>query len=298
MDHKAFLKSLSAEDKSDLTERSDRAGLLSLALHFGLILALGAAIASAVPGWQLLLLPQGLLLAFLFTLEHECTHKTPFRTDRLNEWVGRITGFLQLLPFERFRLFHLAHHKFTNDPENDPELDSPKPATIWAWGWVTSGLPNWIWLIKRMFVSASGRDNARYIPDRARQRIQREARIHIGLYALAFLAIVTVASWLFWAWILPSIVGQPALRAYLLAEHAGCAHTGDMFLNTRTTFTNKVARLLAWNMPYHAEHHTFPAVPFHKLPALHDRMRTHLGVTADGYSAFTRDYLRKLRPEP
>ena len=25
---------------------------------------------------------------------------------------------------------------------------------------------------------------------------------------------------------------------------------------------------LAWNMPYHAEHHAFPAVPFHNLPAV------------------------------
>ena len=41
------------------------------------------------------------------------------------------------------------------------------------------------------------------------------------------------------------------------------------------------------------EHHVFPAVPFHRLPELHRRMRGHLGVTADGYAAFTRDYLAR-----
>jgi fatty acid desaturase len=46
-------------------------------------------------------------------------------------------------------------------------------------------------------------------------------------------------------------------------------------------------------MPYHTEHHVFPQVPFHRLPDLHARMRAHLKVTADGYAAFTRDYLAR-----
>lgn len=28
-------------------------------------------------------------------------------------------------------------------------------------------------------------------------------------------------------------------------------------------------RKLAWNMPYHAEHHAWPSVPFHFLPFVH-----------------------------
>jgi fatty acid desaturase len=69
-----------------------------------------------------------------------------------------------------------------------------------------------------------------------------------------------------------------------------------MFLNTRTTFTTTVVRFLAWNMPYHTEHHVWPTVPFHRLPALHGMMRDHLGVTAEGYAAFTRDYLARRWP--
>jgi fatty acid desaturase len=68
-----------------------------------------------------------------------------------------------------------------------------------------------------------------------------------------------------------------------------------MFVNTRTTFTTAIVRFLAWNMPYHAEHHTYPAVPFHNLPALHLRMKAHLKVTADGYAEFTRSYLARRR---
>ena len=32
-------------------------------------------------------------------------------------------------------------------------------------------------------------------------------------------------------------------------------------------------RFLYWNMNYHVEHHMFPMVPYHALPALHAEMK-------------------------
>jgi len=61
------------------------------------------------------------------------------------------------------------------------------------------------------------------------------------------------------AWIVPWMLGQAFLRPYLLAEHTGCASTPDCLENTRTTLTMPLAHLFAWNMPYHSEHHTYPA---------------------------------------
>ena len=79
------------------------------------------------------------------------------------------------------------------------------------------------------------------------------------------------------------LLGQPFLRAYLLAEHARCPHVANMLENTRTTFTTALVRLIAWNMPFHAEHHAYPAVPFHKLPRFHEFVRQHLRTTERGY---------------
>jgi fatty acid desaturase len=47
-------------------------------------------------------------------------------------------------------------------------------------------------------------------------------------------------------------------------------------------------------MPYHAEHHAFPNVPFHKLPDLHRHTAPHLKSTSDGYAAFNADFTRSL----
>lgn len=292
VDHKAFVTGLPADLRARLTAKSDQAGLRHLALHLGAIFAVGALIAAGVPGWWALLPLQGVLIVFLFTLEHEATHKTPFACEGLNEWVGRACGFLLLLPFEWFRYFHLAHHRWTNIEGRDPELEGGKPETLRAWVWHVSGLPYWGAEVRLLMALIAGRGGAEYLPSAALPRIVVEAR-WMGLgYALVLVSLA-FSPLLLWAWLLPVVLGQPALRLYLLAEHGDCSRVANMFENTRTTFTTTLVRFLAWNMPYHVEHHVYPAVPFHQLPALHGLMQAELRVTAQGYAAFTQAYLAR-----
>ena len=59
-----------------------------------------------------------------------------------------------------------------------------------------------------------------------------------------------------------------------LTQHAGLAEDVlDHRLNSRTVYMNPVFRFLYWNMNYHVEHHMFPMVPYHALPALHAEMK-------------------------
>lgn len=292
MDHRDFLHALPAATKASLTAKSNRAGLWHLAGHLAAVLICGGLIAAKMPGWPLLLPVQGVLIVFLFTLEHEATHKTPFASEQLNEVVGHLCGFLLLLPFQWFRYFHLAHHRWTNIADKDPELAGEKPATRGAWAWHVSGLPYWIAEVRLLVDLARGQGGADYLPSTALPRIIREARWMLAGYALVGLSLLS-SPLLFWVWLLPVLLGQPALRLYLLAEHGDCPQVANMFENTRTTFTTALLRFLAWNMPYHVEHHVYPAVPFHKLPQLHQLMREELRVTADGYAAFTKDYLAR-----
>ena len=295
LDHKAFIATLTPDRLANLTRTADTPGLRHLAAHGALILALGAWIALGWPLWQLALAGQGIAICFLFTLAHEATHKTPFRTPRINEWVGRACGFLILLPFEWFRYFHLAHHRHTNIPGKDPELlAGAKPETWCAYLVYVSGLPFWWSMAKQTAQNALGRDPGNYVPDRAHSRIRAEARLMLAAYALVLLSLIWTPL-LIWVWWLPCLLGQPFLRLYLLAEHGRCPFVADMLENTRTTYTSRLVRFLAWNMPYHIEHHTLPQVPFHRLPDLHDQMAGHHKVTANGYGEFTRLYVSDLR---
>jgi len=295
LDHKALLASLTDEERLKFTAKSDMVGLLNLASHVLCLVFTGAWIALTLPGWQLALLLHGIQIVFLFTLLHETVHDTPFKSPGLNLIIGWICAFLILLPPVWFRYFHLAHHRHTHDPEKDPELEGVRVGSISQYLWVVTGIPVWKFHLTVIFANSSGKADYAYLPKSARDRVKSEARIMIALYASLILASVYFGSdLLLWVWILPVILGQPFLRLYLMAEHGRCPHVVNMFENTRTTYTNKVMRWLAWNMPYHAEHHAYPSVPFHKLPEFHNAAKTHLRVTENGYTNFQKDHVQKL----
>ena len=109
------------------------------------------------------------------------------------------------------------------------------------------------------------------------------------IYAGALVFTLFVSPILIWVWLVPLAFGFPALRLYLLAEHGRCPFVSNMLENTRTTYTNRIVRFLAWNMPYHAEHHALPSVPFHKLPELNALLGAHLQSTSNGYVEFQRE---------
>ena len=133
-----------------------------------------------------------------------------------------------------------------------------------------------------------------FIPEPLRPVVEREAFRFVSLYVLlGFVA--ALVGWLdelVWLWLVPALVGQPALRLFLLAEHTGCPMVPEMLANSRTTLTNRYVRWLTWNMPYHAAHHAYPWLPFHALPAVHESIRDHVKVKTAGYVAATGEILR------
>lgn len=275
---------LSQAERQTLLARSDWRGALHLAGHLGLVLILGGLIHGRIAYWPLLLLPQGILLMFLFCPMHESIHRTAFRTTWCNDAVAAVCGWLVVLPAIWFRNFHIHHHRFTNDPARDPELAVPKPGSRAAYALHLSGLPTWWSRIRLLLGNALGRNRDGFVPEQARAAVTAEARWFLTFYLVAIAGSLALGSdLLLWTWAIPALLGQPFLRAYLLAEHTGCAETADMFVNTRTTYTSPLVRFIAWNMPYHIEHHALQAVPFHKLPALHRYTRPYLKVTDGGY---------------
>ncbi|TNE34278.1 MAG: fatty acid desaturase [Alphaproteobacteria bacterium] len=296
MDSRDFLKSLTPSQRAMLLERSDVRGLLHFGGQGALILLLAALIAMKGPGWPFLMLPEGILIAFLFPALHESVHRTAFNSLWLNKAVARACGFLILLPAEWFRYFHVEHHRFTQDPSRDPELLTLHPATRAQYFLYLTGLPLWLSHAKTLFRNAFGRIDDAFVPEHGRMGVKREAQAMLLLYAVLLgVSIALETSILLYVWIIPALIGQPFLRLFLLPEHTGCPNGPDVFENTRTTLTNRLVQRLGWNMSFHAEHHCFPAVPFHRLESFHMLTRFHLKVTSPGYLAFHREFLKGLK---
>jgi fatty acid desaturase len=49
-----------------------------------------------------------------------------------------------------------------------------------------------------------------------------------------------------------------------------------------------------WNMPYHAEHHLYPSIPFHRLADAHTLIRSKLGFVQPGYVRWNANVIQKL----
>jgi fatty acid desaturase len=281
-----------------LTARSDRAGLVQLACHLCALLGTGALVWSvrSTPWLLPAMLLHGIILVFLFAPLHEAVHWTAFHRRRLNDAVAWACGTVVMLPPAYFRAFHFAHHRHTQDPGRDPELAAPKPRTLVDYLWHVSGLPYWRERLVTTLRHACGRVAEPFIAPRGRPAIMREARVLLSLYLLAAAGSIALSSAaLLYLWVGPALLGQPFLRLYLLAEHTGCPLVAGMLENSRTTRSLAPIRRLAWNMPYHAEHHACPALPFHALPAAHRLLRARIAVQAPGYVAVHREILAGLR---
>ncbi len=282
-----------------LGTRSDARGAARAAIHLGLIGACGVGI--AVSPWFLLpvaMLAMGVVQASLFAVLHETGHYTAFKSRRANAVVGWIATLPSTNNWHFYQQFHLAHHKHTQDAEHDPELTPPAPGDFGTYLWRMAGLTYWR---GRMILWADAwrgdLSRYRFLHPATAPRVVRSVRASSALtVALAVGAgFVFGPLVVFLYWIGPQLLGQPILRLYLLTEHTGCTADSNGLTSTRTMLTSPLVRLLMWNMPFHAEHHLYPFIPFHRLHEAHGVLRERLAHVGPGYAAWHRGFARELR---
>ena len=269
-----------------------------MAIHVALLIGTGWLVAISGPVTLVpAMLAFGLVQVALFAPAHEATHQTAFASRRANLIVGWLAACPSLLNLHFYTAFHFAHHRHTQIAGQDPELDMAAPDDLGAYVRRILGVPYWRLRLLRhrrllarrsqslsLCLDAGGASDH---PQRARDECRDGGRV--GGSALLF-------GWAtpFVFWILPQVLCQPFLRAYVLAEHTGCTQDRNGLTNTRTTLTNAAVRLLMWNMPFHAEHHLYPSIPFHRLPDAHVAIRDRLGFVQHGYVRWNVLMVRKL----
>jgi fatty acid desaturase len=293
---------LPRERLAALTQRSNAAGLRRAIAHGAVLGACSFALLRGPLPLSLALVPlQGCLIASLFAPLHEAIHFTVFRTRWLNTalaWPCALAlGFVPT----GYRLLHYAHHRNSNE-WNDPELKGrsiewPRHLDEYLWRLFSPAFPGLLLKLPMLASLAKGPSETEwqarpYVPAAARRTIVIEARLALLVYA----ALAALCAWrpaIALATFAPAFIAQVVLAAYLFPEHTGCSPDGSMLERTRTIRTNRLVRFFFWNMPYHAEHHAHPAVPFHALPRLHAELHSRLvHVAKDGYLRF---HLRVLR---
>lgn len=286
-----------------LQRRSDARGLVQFTGHLAAIGATCAiyvfAIEHAAPSLVVALacLTYGFTLVTMFAAMHETVHRTAFATLWLNNTAAWIAGLLSFYNSTFYRHYHGWHHRFTQIPGKDPELEDLKPTSLRNYVVELSGIPWWLGKLRTHFTLALGNTAPfPYLNEKTGPQAVRSVRLQLATYAVAIAASIALGSPYFLVyWLLPVAVAQPLLRAILIAEHSGCSLDDDAMSNTRTTYTLWPIRFLMWQMPYHAEHHRYPSLPFFALARAHGLVGPHLAMIArGGYTGMHAELLRSL----
>lgn len=197
------------------------------------------------------------VLAYVsFTPQHDAVHGSISRKyPRLNNWIGRMAGLPLFSPFYAFQRLHLAHHKHTNDPKNDPDFWSGRgPWYVLPFRWLTQELYYWYISFTRIRETS--------------KRKEKEVIFTIVLFYGIALGVACTGYFnaVLWAWIVPSRLAS-GLLAFLFDYLPHRPHktrlSDDPFQATRN-IEGRGLSLLFLAQNYHLVHHVFPTVPFYR----------------------------------
>src|SRR6266567_543559 len=275
----------------ELMQRKDGAAIRDTLLWFLLLVGAGFIAYHAWATWWAI--PAFALYGVLYgsaadSRWHECGHRTAFRSAWMNDVVYQISSFLLLRESTPSRWSHIRHHTDTIIVGRDPEIQVPRPPDLLGAALNLFNLKNGPKELRKMVIHSFGRLTAEektFIPDSERSKVYWIARLYLLILAGVVgcsLARRSILPLLFIG--LSSFYGAWLLLVFALTQHAGLAENVlDHRLNSRTVYLNPAFRFLYWNMNYHVEHHMFPMVPYHALPALHEEVKADLPPAYHGF---------------
>jgi len=276
----------SSLDKADLVllmKRTDHPAMVRFVVMLILFLLTGwlAVLLWTGPLWQIIAsqLAFGIMCCSTFACLHETAHGTAFKSRQWNRLAAFLSGIFHVYPSVAFKELHFTHHRYTHIPGKDPEIsfgNHPLPSVISTLpsylGWLT-GLPFLLFKIMMIINGVLGMIEPirkfiyPFVRPKVRFKLILESWVFIAVYgSIIYMALNIHVG--FWALLVGQVVGHSLLASYLTAEHNGLPHEGHILEKTRSMKAPKLVKLLMWNMTYHAEHHAYPAVPFHRLPDL------------------------------
>ena len=287
----------------ELSGKSDFRGWIGITTRFGAIAANTVALALLWGTWWAvpLFVTQGIQLACLYAGVHELSHYTVFKTRKLNLVFGRLLAFIVIVVRDFDRYEHLQHHLYTQNIDKDAEIRYSKPHTLKSYLLYLFGISYWYRRVLKVFDIAFGPNKFAHLSDVQFAETKRAARQSVAGYVLIIvLSILFETPAALYFWIAPMFTMKVFQQIQNLTEHTGMPHVENILENTRTIKTNPIWRWLLWNMPYHTAHHTYPSVPFYRLPQLHREMVEARGGKEPptiGYLEFQWHMIRKLLAE-
>ena len=212
----------------------------------------------------------------LFVMVHECAHGLVFARRAANNVAAIMANLPQFFPSAiSFRNYHLKHHSFQGVHELDADLPSVWEARLIRH--YSIGKAIWLMLFPFFQILRTFRTREIRFMD---PWVALNWAVQIVFNALAWWMYGPKA-FAYFGLSLAFSVGLHPLGARWIQEHY--LTNGDQ----ETSSYYGPANAIALNVGYHNEHHDFPSVPWHRLPAVrraapefYDSLHAHRSWTA------------------
>ncbi len=284
------------DELKTLMEKSDAKGLIHTGLYLTLLISLGVAAYYSIGTVWLIpaFFAYGTVYCFWNHMMHETFHGTPFKSKALNEFWSWVSSFLNGVEMVHNRYGHMQHHNFTYHEGDDPEIEIYRPVSIWKMipKFFAFGLFNPVPVIRHA-LGIIDESTKQMVPKNEWKKMIRSSRFWLLGHGLIIASCFIFHTWLPVVFtIFARFYGAPLGRSLDLIQHIGLEiNVRDHRLCTRNVYLNPLTRFLYWNMNYHIEHHMFPAVPFHALPKLHEKIKGQLPPTYPNWFAAYRELI-------
>ena len=217
--------------------------------------------------WYVTLIPSTLSTYIAFTPLHDAIHGSVSKNRRINNipaYLASIQYFYS--PYPIFRVLHLLHHRYTNDPVRDPDYFSTSRYAIFLpFKWLVHMFHYFVFFFK--------------IRHKYPQEWGSLLRWYIA-FVLPVLCIFRLSD-LIVLWLLPTQIAITFMvcmfdyiphKPHKITRHEDiykCANVVDTVfsddISTREIpHENLLLSLLTLNQSYHSIHHLYPRIPFYK----------------------------------
>ncbi len=266
--------------------------ILGLVVGLGYLATVASAIAGVLSLW--LAVPFVAVLTYAaYTVAHDAVHGSISGNHRSLRWLNKAFGYLAawilMIPLTAHRHEHMDHHRYTNDPEKDPDypvagMRNSLPGAARAAARIVFG--QFEHYFRYRWQRAPARQNVVLCVEVVAAMAPRIAVFASGywlegllLFGLAWLIGVMVLLYLF-----AYIVHRPHEQMGRYVDTSTIVRPGPLgtVLNWLWLFQN-----------YHTIHHLFPRVPFYRYARLYEEIEDILiakgtpiyRVTAHGLQA-------------
>ncbi|WP_165227323.1 fatty acid desaturase family protein [Aquisphaera insulae] len=218
-------------------------------------------------------------------LGHEGSHYALFRNRLANELASDLFCMFPIMGMtQRFRVTHLAHHQFLNDPAKDPDISRlhfdedryPFPMSKRTF-WYRYVLGSF-WLPSLWTYLAGQAKNANVTAGFKEPRGVYRFRVGRCLRGSFWLPVLTAVhltgSWPIFLlfWVAPLVTFYATFMQLREIAHHSNAPEGGEFRHSRNFFCAPIVRwaIFPYGQDYHLTHHVFGLMPHYNLKAAHE----------------------------